>query len=98
MPVKPHICSFSDDKTVRIWDIPTEKTIVTFSGHTDYIRAGAVSSAVPDVVLSGGYDKMVKLYDTRNDQEVITVNHGSPVESVLFMPSGTVFLSAGKFD
>ncbi|GJQ81490.1 hypothetical protein Trydic_g14645 [Trypoxylus dichotomus] len=92
---KPQISTFSDDKSVKIWDIATEKDISTYSEHTDYVRAGAVNENIPDIVLSGGYDNIVKMYDTRMDKAVITVNHESPVESLLFLPSGGIFLSAG---
>nr|CAD7255865.1 unnamed protein product [Timema shepardi] len=92
---KTHIASFSDDKTVRVWDIPSEKAISSFSGHTDYVRAGAVSPVSPDIVLSGGYDNHVRMFDTRTNSEVFVVDHGAPVESVLFLPTGGLFLSAG---
>lgn len=92
-----HVASFSDDKTTAIWDIPTEKQLITFDGlHTDYIRAGAVSPVSPNIVLSGSYDKTVKMYDIRQERAVFTVNHDAPVESLLFLPSGGIFLSAGK--
>lgn len=92
------IVSFSDDKSVKLWDIATEKTVISYSDHTDYIRAGAVSPVVPDIVLSGSYDNIVKMHDTRTDSTVLTVNHGSPIESILFLPSGGIFLSAGGTD
>lgn len=92
---KPQIASFSDDKTVKVWDIATETATLTYSNHNDYIRAGAVSSVAPDVVLSGSYDNTVSMYDTRTNKTVFTVDHGSPVESLLFLPSGGIFLSAG---
>ncbi|KAK3930171.1 U3 small nucleolar RNA-associated protein 15-like protein [Frankliniella fusca] len=94
-PDNTHISSFSDDKTVRIWDIPSEKELSIFSDHQDYVRAGAVCPSSPDVVLSGSYDRSVRLYDTRTNAPVLNVDHGSPVESVLFLPSGGIFLSAG---
>ncbi|KAK2588454.1 hypothetical protein KPH14_004443 [Odynerus spinipes] len=90
-----HITSFSDDKTVALWDIATEKQIITFNEHTDYIRAGAVSPISPDILLSGGYDKSISMYDTRTNKKIFSVNHEAPVESVLFLPSGGIFLSAG---
>lgn len=95
---EPQIVTFSDDKTVRVWDIPTENTLHTFEGHNDYIRAGIVSPDVPNIVLSGGYDNIVKMWDIRTDKEVMTMDHKSPVESLLFMPSGGLFLSAGGTD
>uniref|UniRef100_T1HEM7 U3 small nucleolar RNA-associated protein 15 homolog n=1 Tax=Rhodnius prolixus TaxID=13249 RepID=T1HEM7_RHOPR len=91
-----HITSFSDDKTVKIWDIPTETKIAEFSDHEDYIRAGATSPVSPTTVISGSYDKTLKFYDSRTSTTpVFTVNHGHPVESVLFLPSGGIFISAG---
>lgn len=95
---QPQIASFSDDKTVKIWDIATEKDVLTFNEHTDYIRAAAVSPVVSDIVLSGGYDNKVKMYDKRTNQSLLTVDHGSPIESLLFLPSGGIFLSAGGTD
>lgn len=98
MHSKPQIASFSDDKTVKLWDIPTEKEILSYNEHNDYVRAGAVNAVLPDVILSGGYDNCIKMYDTRTEQAVLSVNHGSPIESLLFLPSGGVFLSAGGTD
>jgi len=90
-----HIASFSDDKTVILWDIPSEKQLISFNDHIDYIRAGAVSPVSTDVVLSGGYDKMIHMYDTRTNKKILSVNHDAPVESLLFLPTGGIFLSAG---
>ena len=89
------ILSYSDDKSVCLWDIATEEKIATFSEHSDYVRAGAASPISPDIILSGGYDHAVKLYDCRSNEVVLSVNHGSPVESTLFLPSGGIFISAG---
>uniref|UniRef100_A0A1B6D9D7 U3 small nucleolar RNA-associated protein 15 homolog n=1 Tax=Clastoptera arizonana TaxID=38151 RepID=A0A1B6D9D7_9HEMI len=93
---KTHIASFSDDKTVCIWDVPSEKKLYTFSEHNDYVRAGAVSSVSPTTILSGSYDHSVRMFDSRTSSlPVFTVDHGAPVESILFFPSGGIFVSAG---
>lgn len=90
-----HIASFSDDKTVKLWDIPSETCLNTFGNHTDYVRAGCVSPIAPNIVLSGGYDGIIKMYDTRTDKTTFEVKHGSPIESLLFLPTGGIFISAG---
>ena len=92
---RPHIVSFSDDKSVKQWDIPTEKCISTHTEHSDYVRAGAINPVMSELILSGAYNGIVKLYDTKSENAVLTADHGSPVESVLFLPSGGIFLSAG---
>lgn len=61
----------------------------------DYVRAGAISPISTDIILSGGYDNIVRMYDTRINNSVFNLDHGAPVESVLFLPTGGVFLSAG---
>lgn len=35
------------------------------------------------------------MYDCRSNETVLSVNHGSPVESTLFLPSGGIFISGG---
>lgn len=95
---KPQITSFSDDRTVKLWDIPTEKDILTFKEHTDYVRAGAVNTTLPDIVLSGGYDNKLNMFDVRTGKIILSVNHGAPIESLLFLPSGGIFISAGGTD
>lgn len=90
-----HIASFSDDKTVKLWDVANEKSIHTFAEHDDYIRAGTVNPVSADVIVSGGYDGKINLYDIRTKEVTATVDHGSPVESLLFLPTGGIFISAG---
>lgn len=90
-----HIASFSDDRTVKLWDIASEKATLTFAEHEDYIRAGAINPVSPDTLISGGYDGKIKMYDTRTQQIAYSIDHGSPVESLLFLPTGGIFISAG---
>lgn len=95
-----HIVSFSDDKTIKLWDIPSEKVVQSYEEHKDYIRAGCASPISPNIFVSGGYDNMVKVFDTRigglNEKNVIfEVNHGRPVEALMWLPTGGIFLSAG---
>jgi U3 small nucleolar RNA-associated protein 15 len=90
-----HVFSGSDDKTVRLWDMAHEAEVACFEGHTDYVRCGAVSAVAPHLFLSGGYDHAVHLWDSRVGKSVLNVDHGAPVEAVLFFPSGSSFAAAG---
>ncbi|XP_068158854.1 U3 small nucleolar RNA-associated protein 15 homolog [Drosophila tropicalis] len=94
---KLQLASFSDDKTVRLWDVANEKVVQTYEdAHTDYIRAGSMHPQSSHMFVSGGYDGKIHLYDTRSETAVQrTLDHGSPVESMLFLPSGSIFISAG---
>ncbi|KAL5275285.1 UTP15 family protein [Megaselia abdita] len=89
------ISSFSDDKTVKLWDISTEKLVQSYEKHQDYVRAGCVNPTSSDIVASGGYDNIINLYDFRTNSSTIRMDHGCSIESMIFLPSGGILLSAG---
>ncbi|CAD6930602.1 unnamed protein product [Tilletia controversa] len=84
------ILSASDDKTVRLWDIPTQEAVSILNGHTDYVRSAIVSPDTPSLLLSGSYDGTVRLWDVRLEgrKEVMRMKHGAPVEEILILPTG----------
>ncbi|XP_039496709.1 U3 small nucleolar RNA-associated protein 15 homolog [Drosophila santomea] len=94
---KLQLASFGDDRSVRLWDVANEKVVQTYEDtHTDYIRAGAMHPQAGHMFVSGGYDGKINLYDTRAEKAVQhTLDHGAPVESMLFLPNGSIFVSAG---
>ena len=50
----------------------------------------------PLLLLTGSYDHKIKIWDLRTGKSVFTMNHGSPVESLLMFPGGGVVVSAGS--
>ena len=90
------LMSASDDRTVRLWDLPSQESTVTFAGHQDYIRSAAfMPGQATGLLVSGSYDQSVKLWDPRAPASaVMTFKHAAPVEDVLPMPSGTTVLAA----
>ena len=96
-PVDPTtLMSASDDRTVRLWDLPGQESTVTFVGHQDYIRSGSfMPGQASGLLVTGSYDQTVKLWDPRTPANaVMTFKHAAPVESVLPMPSGTTILTS----
>lgn len=47
------------------------------------------------VHLLGSYDHTVKMFDTRTEKSIMTMEHGHPVESVNLFPSGGLLVTAG---
>ncbi|RAL10274.1 snoRNA-binding rRNA-processing protein UTP15 [Aspergillus homomorphus CBS 101889] len=88
----------SDDRTVRMWDLPSQNSTRSFVGHTDYVRSGAFmpgSLASSGLLVSGSYDRTVRLWDPRVEtRAAMTFKMGAPIESVLPMPTGTTVLAA----
>ncbi|KAJ3424435.1 u3 small nucleolar RNA-associated protein 15 [Anaeramoeba flamelloides] len=94
------ILTCSDDKTAKIWDIPTETEIETFLGHQDYVRSGIQNSDQESLWATGSYDHKIKLWDQRisekDGKNILTLDHGSPVESIISLRSGGLLVSAGS--
>ncbi|OJJ48737.1 hypothetical protein ASPZODRAFT_130855 [Penicilliopsis zonata CBS 506.65] len=92
------ILTASDDRTVRLWDLPGDSSARTFVGHTDYVRSGSFmpgSLASSSVVVSGSYDRTVRLWDPRVENRAAMVfKMGAPIENVLPMLSGTTVLAS----
>ncbi|ATY61501.1 WD domain-containing [Cordyceps militaris] len=91
------LLSASDDKTVRLWDLPSGDPVATFAGHADYVRcARFLPGATSGMLVSGSYDATVKLWDPRTSSRAATMTfkHAAPVEDVLALASGTTVLAA----
>ncbi|KAK7277698.1 hypothetical protein RJT34_22713 [Clitoria ternatea] len=94
---KLHLISAGDDALVKYWDVAEETPISEFLGHKDYVRCGDSSPVDPDIFVTGSYDHAVKLWDVRvrDSKSSVQVNHGAPVEDVVFLPSGGMIATAG---
>ncbi|KAH8820960.1 WD40-repeat-containing domain protein [Xylogone sp. PMI_703] len=90
------LMSTSDDRTVRLWDLPSQESTTTFIGHTDYVRSGAfMPGMMSNMIMTGSYDETVRLWDPRAPTRAAMVfKHAAPIESVLPMPSGTTVLAS----
>jgi len=95
--------SCSDDGTVRLWDLPAERSAWAGFGHADYVRCGGWVGTAAALLVSGGYDRAVRLWDPRvgaggegggGRATVMEFRLKDPVEEVLATPAGTALLAA----
>ncbi|PSB14739.1 hypothetical protein C7B76_15370 [filamentous cyanobacterium CCP2] len=87
--------SGSNDWTVKLWDIPTNRCLRSFEGHRDQVNAVAFS---PDgaYALSGSTDKTLKLWGVSTGSCVSTFRgHSDAVNAVAFSPDGAYAISGG---
>ncbi|XVE77709.1 hypothetical protein DITRI_Ditri13aG0084600 [Diplodiscus trichospermus] len=94
---KLHLLSGGDDAIVKFWDVAGESPVLDLMGHKDYVRCGDCSPVSTDMFITGSYDHTVKVWDVRveNSRSVLEVNHGKPVEDVIYLPSGGLIATAG---
>ncbi|KAI9181719.1 hypothetical protein LWI28_017852 [Acer negundo] len=94
---KLHLVSGGDDGVVKYWDVAGESVLSNLLGHKDYVRCGDCSPVNAEMFVTGSYDHTVKLWDVRveNSRSVMEVNHGKPIEDVMFLPSGGLLATAG---
>jgi len=96
-PGKPWILTGSFDRTLKLWDVASLKTLATLEGHTDLVLTFAISSD-GTTVASGSQDKLIKIWKipTELPKEAAEPlkptaelkGHGSQVYGVAFSPDG----------
>lgn len=102
------IVSGSRDKTIKVWNICGElKGDFAVSGagrvnhgHTDWVSCVRFSpEGNSPLVISAGWDRLVKVWDMRKENPTLDVNHvghAGYVNTVGISPDGTLCASGGK--
>ncbi|ETO02139.1 WD-40 repeat protein [Reticulomyxa filosa] len=99
------ICSGSADKTVRVWDIETNKQIQLFNGHLGYVYSAKFSSYHNynyhrNVICSSSTDKTIRFSDVNDNQQLQVFNeHTQGVLDIEFSSfNGGRYLCSGSKD
>ncbi|ETO27381.1 G-protein beta WD-40 repeats containing protein [Reticulomyxa filosa] len=99
------LCSGSADKTVRVWDMDTNKQIQSFNEHSDSVNCARFSSYHyhnyrHDVICSSSQDKTIRFCDIKNKQQLQLFNgHTDSVCSIEFSSfNGGRYLCSGSYD
>ncbi|ETO31118.1 WD-40 repeat protein [Reticulomyxa filosa] len=99
------ICSGSNDNTVRVWDINTNKQIRSFNGHSDYVYCVKFSSYhyynhCCNIICSSSSDKTIRFWDIKHNQQLNLFNgHTGAVCGIEFSPfNNGRYLCSGSGD
>ncbi|KAL8281312.1 hypothetical protein RQP46_006346 [Phenoliferia psychrophenolica] len=104
-----HLVSGSSDTTLRIWDALRGHSLNVLRGHTgriwdvdatargDRVLSASADRTVKNHIATGGYDKIVRLFDVESGSILKTfTGHSLSVSSVLFNPLGNLIVSGSK--
>ena len=56
------IVSARDDKSVKLWDVDTQKFKASYSGHNNWVNSAQVNPEM-SLLCSGGEDKKLVIWD-----------------------------------
>ncbi len=91
------LASGSDDKSIRLWQLPIGAACGELSGHQGAVKAMAFHPHNP-ILASGSQDGSIKLWDCETRQMLQTLtDHSSAVNAVTFSPDGQI-LASGSSD
>lgn len=82
------LASASDqDYKIRVWDLVKQKSIASFEQHDSVVR-GLDFSADGSVLISGGRDKVINVWDMKKKKHTVTIPALDTVETLGFLRPG----------
>ncbi len=89
------LASGSWDNDIKLWDITNGNLIETLKGHSDDIKAIAIS-ADGQTLASGSYDGMIKLWNLNTGSVKMNIQNLEAITSLTFSPNGEILASGCK--
>ena len=93
------VASAGDAQTIKLWNLQ-DNTSATLTGHVDLINS-VTFSPNGQLLASGSNDRVLKIWDVQQKQNIVTLQHTPPglgpsrVISVAFSANGEMLASAG---
>ncbi|GIM03852.1 hypothetical protein Vretimale_8516 [Volvox reticuliferus] len=94
-PTKLQLFSAADDGSVRVWDLGSKKCLYELKAHFSAVTSLALCSD-GWLLLTGGRDKVVVVWDLRSGTKVTTVPVFEAVEGLVALPPGAPFPGVPK--
>src|SRR5262249_26780196 len=92
------LASGGADKTLRLWDVATEKNTSAFKEAEPYLWSSVAFSPDGKLLASGGWFNKIKVWKLRTRDGTLLLNEmmQSPPPLVVFSPDGKTLASGGR--
>lgn len=91
------LCSGSNDRTIKLWDISNGNCLATLTGHTNHVNCLALFPKSFRLV-SGSKDRKLIIWDLAEKKKVMTLNgHTESVKDVVSLSNNRI-VSCGGYD
>lgn len=84
------------DKTIRVWDLPTEQEILILKGHS-HIISSLILSPDGQTLVSSSHDTTIKIWNLRTGREIRTLKAESAVTAIAISPDWQILVN-GSYD
>ncbi|KAL3997762.1 UTP15 C terminal family protein [Acanthocheilonema viteae] len=94
------LITMGDEGCIKLWDITETNSTplkVFDAVHNDHIRCSDASILSENLFVSGSYDHTAKVWnaETEGNEALMSMDHGSPIEQVLFLPGDAFVVTGG---
>lgn len=88
----------SDDKTLKIWNLPTKSFRSSLLGHTNWVNSCKFSPHTVSIAASGSDDGTIRTWDIESSKNVVTysTNAADAVCNIVFHPLGSLLAASLK--
>jgi WD40 repeat protein len=92
-----NLASAYEDGSVILWDSAKESPIASFKNHTSLCTSVVISSVNQVLMISGGLDSVISLYDTAKKKVLKTIQCNAGVTSIDLLKDGAT-LAVGQIN
>ena len=82
-----YVVSGSWDRTLRLWDLNTYKSVKVFSGHTKDVLSTTFTHD-NRMIISGGMDKTMRIWNTKGENKHTSSDFDGWVSSLCHLKQG----------
>ncbi|KAF7286829.1 U5 small nuclear ribonucleoprotein 40 kDa protein [Rhynchophorus ferrugineus] len=94
-PDGSNIITASTDYTLGLWDVVTGERVRKYKGHNTFVNCIQGARRGPQLMVSGGDDSTVRIWDQRKKQPTITMNTVYQTTAVSFNDTAEQVFSGG---